>query len=138
METGSDATVIADLRATARRIGEAHRCELIVLFGSTARGESASADLDIGVLCSDGPDLVDLTNSFIEALGVQTVDLADLRRADPLLMMLVARDGVPLHEAEPGAFARFASLAVRRYADTRKFRAVEHREIRDFLERRAL
>lgn len=36
--------------------------------------------------------------------------------------MLVARDGVPLYEADPAAFARFASLALRRYADTRKFR----------------
>jgi hypothetical protein len=61
------------------------------------------------------------------------VDVCDLRRTDPLLMMLVVRDGIPLYERSAGEFARFASLAARRYADTRKFRQVERREIQDIL-----
>lgn len=46
-----------------------------------------------------------------------------------------AREGIPLYESEEGEFARFASLAVRRYADTRKFRAMQRREIQDFIDR---
>jgi hypothetical protein len=63
------------------------------------------------------------------------VDVCDLRRADPLLMALVARDGVVLYEATPHEFDRFASLAARRYADTRKFREMERQEILDILAR---
>jgi predicted nucleotidyltransferase len=108
---------------------------LVVLFGSAARGEGGARDLDVGVLCAGTPDLVALTNSFTRALGYQAVDLVDLGRVDPLLAMHVARDGIALHEEPPGSFARFASLAMRRYADTRKLRDMEQREVEDFLQR---
>lgn len=79
---------------------------------------------------------MDLTHHFPRETGIQEVDLVDLTRADPVLLALVARDGVPLYESEPGAFARFASLAARRFADTRKFRDAEAEEVREFLARR--
>ena len=79
-----------------------------------------------------------MTNSFIRALSTQEVDIADLGRADPLLLVLVAREGIPLYEARPGEFARFASLAVRRYADTSKFREVERQELHDRLPGRSM
>ncbi len=121
------------LEAAAAELGRELGCRLIVLFGSAARGESRPADLDIAIL-SDGPlDALAATNTLIRTLGVQQVDVADLYRADPLLLALVARDGIPLYEREAGEFGRFASLAARRYADTRKFRAMERREIHDLL-----
>ncbi len=124
------------IRDTAQRVGPEIGARLIVLFGSAARSDvSVPEDLDLGVLAEGGLDLVALTNRFIQLLGTQHIDVADLRRADPLLLMLVARDGIPLFEQPPGEFARFASLAVRRYADTRKFRAAEREEIRDFVAR---
>jgi predicted nucleotidyltransferase len=104
-----------------------------VLFGSVVRGEPRAEDVDLAVLC-DGPlDSVALTNRLIRDLGFQAVDMCELRRAEPLLLALVARDGIPLYEAEPTEFARFHSLAMRRYADTRKFREMERQEIRDIL-----
>lgn len=113
--------------------------ELVVLFGSAVDegGAREPEDLDLA-LRGDGPlDLVDATNRFTRALGTQAVDVdvVDLRRADPLLMMMVARDGVVLHEEGPGAFARFWSLAARRYADTRKFREAERERVREFVDR---
>ena len=56
----------------------------------------------------------------------------DLRRADPVLQMCVAREGVPLYEGSPAAFADFASLAMRRYADTSKFREAVREELRAY------
>jgi hypothetical protein len=130
-----------DLRRAAESVGRETGSRLIVLFGSAARlpepGPRAPEDLDLGVVNDAAPDLVDLTNRFIRALRLQAVDVTDLRRADPLLLMLAARDGVPLYEREPGEFTRFASLAARRYADTRKFRVSERDEIRDFVTRSA-
>jgi len=125
---------IEQLRRAAASAGRESGCRLLVLFGSAARQDTQTPqDVDLAVLADDTIDLVELTNRLIRALGFQAVDIADLSHADPLLMMLVARDGVPLYERSPGEFDRFASLAVRRYADTRKFRAMEAREIRDFI-----
>lgn len=126
---------IEALRATAAALGRDAGYRLVVLYGSAARGDGAPPrDVDIGVLADDRLDTVALTNRLIRAFGIQAVDVADLGRADPLLLMSVARDGIPLYERSAGEFARFASLAVRRYADTRKFRDMEAQEIRDFIE----
>jgi predicted nucleotidyltransferase len=121
------------LRTAAVRLGRETACRLIVLFGSAARREPRPGDLDIAILADEPLDTLAATNALIRRLGVQQVDVADLRRADPLLLAFVARDGVPLYEREPGEFDRFASLAARRYADTQKFRAMERREIHDLL-----
>lgn|SRR5574341_811690 len=126
------------LTRAAGRVGPELGCRLIVLFGSAARRDgSVPEDLDLGVLGIRPLDPVAVTNRLIRELGVQQVDVADLNRGDPLLLALVARDGIPLFEAEPGAFAQFASLALRRYADSRKFREVEREEIRERLARSA-
>jgi len=136
---------LEQIRQAAARVAHEADCRLVVLFGSAARaftggpGERAPEDVDLGVLgVQPGHTALDtaaLTNRFIRALGAQDVDVADLGRADPLLLMLVARDGVPLFEAAPGEFGRFASLAARRYADTRKFRELERHRVQDFARR---
>jgi predicted nucleotidyltransferase len=112
----------ARLREVARDVAERFGLRLIVLFGSTAREEPEPRDLDLGMLGSDTLDVVAITNALIRALGTQSVDVTDLRRADPILLALAARDGKPLFETEPGLFADFVSVAARRFADTRKFR----------------
>lgn len=131
-----DVTSLETLRNAAREIGEAVGARLVVLFGSAARGEPSPVDLDLGILPGEPGrplDAIDLTNRLIRSLHVNDVDVADLGRADPLLCMLAARDGIPLYEASPGTFHAFVSLAARRYADTRKFRVLEKRRIRDFV-----
>jgi predicted nucleotidyltransferase len=113
------------LRQVVHAVAQARALRLVVLFGSAARGASGPEDLDIGVLADQLVDAVALTNDLTQSLGRQDVDLTDLRMANPVLLALVAREGLPLFEREPGEFARFASLAVRRFADTRKFRDAE-------------
>ena len=125
----------ADLKRAARDVAEAHGARLVVLFGSAARGDGAPEDLDLGVLADRPLDAVAVTTRFIRLLAVQQVDVADLARAEPLLLMLAAREGVVLYERTPAEFTRFVSLAMRRYADTAKFREAERAEIREFLER---
>lgn len=124
------------LRAVCGRIAEEAGLDLVALFGSSAReGLASGRDVDLAVRGPEPLDLVDLTNSFTRALGRQEVDLADLRRADPVLLMLVAEEGVPLYEGVAGGFVSFQSLAARRFFDTRKFREAERQEIHDSLER---
>jgi predicted nucleotidyltransferase len=122
---------IAGVHAAAGRIAPRFGLRLIVAFGSQIRSAAADPqDLDLAVVGSTPIDTIALTNAFIRALGFQNVDLVDLRRADPLLLALVAREGVPLYEAESGVFAEFCSLAIRRYHDTAKFRAAERDVVR--------
>lgn len=124
------------IRRAAERVGRELGCRLIVLFGSAGRVDGrVSEDVDLGLLGTGPLDTVAVTNRLIRELGIQQVDVSDLGRADPLLLAIVARDGIPLYEARPGEFARFASLGLRRYFDTRKFREMERQEIRDRLAR---
>jgi len=120
----------ARLQEVARNVAGQFGLRLVVLFGSAGRQEPNPRDLDLGVVGSGPLDTVALTNALTRALGTQTVDLTDLRRADPVLVALAARDGRPLFEAEPGAFAKFVSLATRRFADTRKFRDAQAQALR--------
>lgn len=124
------------LRAVAAAAAVAHDLDLVVLFGSAARpaGARAPEDLDLAVRARTGTiDALAVTHTLARALGVSAVDVADLRRASPLLHALVARDGVVLHESAPGAFAEFQSLALRRFWDARKFRDAERAAIRAFV-----
>ena len=120
----------ARLREVARDVAGRFGLRLVVLFGSTARQEPDPRDLDLGVLGSEALDAVAITNAFIRALGTQSVDVADLRRADPVLLALAARDGKALYETESGLFANFVSVAARRFADTRKFRDAQAQALR--------
>lgn len=127
---------ITELKATLASAAESEDLRLVVLFGSSARGDDAPQDLDLAVQADRPLDLVAVTNRLTVELGRQDVDLVDLRVADPVVLMRVAEEGIAVYEARPGTFARFQSLAARRFFDTRKFREVEHEEIRDFIRRR--
>lgn len=127
------ATNLDTLRAAARSIASAAGYRLVVLFGSTARREPSPRDIDIAVLGATSPDVLDVidaTNRFIQALHTNDVDVVDLRRANPVLLMAVARDGIPLFDATGTEFNEFASLAMRRYADTKKFRDAVREDLR--------
>lgn len=108
----------------------------MVLFGSTARGAERAGDLDIAILGRTPLDVVELTNRFAVVLGRDDVDIVDLRTADPVLLMQVARDGIPLYQETPAEFNAFYSLAARRFADTKKFRDAERDWIEAFVTRR--
>lgn len=120
----------------ATSVAEEHGLRLVVLFGSTARGQEEARDLDLAVRGDGTVDTVHLTNAFVGRLGYQDVDVVDLVRADPVLWVMAAREGTALFEREPGEFARFHSLAHRRFWDTRKFREAERDRLRDFVETR--
>ena len=127
---------VRDLAERTRPVAEAEELRLVVLFGSEARGDAReAADLDVAVDAGRPVDTVDLTNRLGVALGHPDVDLVDLRRADPVLLMAVAEEGVPLFEATPGTFVSFQSVAARRFYDTRKFREAERDVLHERLER---
>lgn len=94
---------------------------LAVLFGSQATGEArGGSDADIGIVPVD-PDLpladeLALASALSEITGVE-IDLVRLDDPPPLLGREVARDGVCLFEADPGAFAAWRAEAMSRWID---------------------
>jgi predicted nucleotidyltransferase len=104
--------------------------ELVVLFGSVARGRARrGSDVDVAVRC-DGPiDHDRLYLALAARLGTGALDLVDLRRAGSLLAFQVARQGRLLYERRPGVFRAFQSLAARRYWDAARFRRAQQRAI---------
>jgi predicted nucleotidyltransferase len=124
---------LEDVRAVAPRV------ELVVLFGSVARGRSrADSDLDVAVRCDGPADLDALYLLLAPRVATSLLDLVDLRRTGSLLAFHVARHGQVLYERDPGAFRSFQSLASRRYCDTDKLRRAQRRSIHAFLERQGL
>ncbi|MBW2525765.1 MAG: nucleotidyltransferase domain-containing protein [Deltaproteobacteria bacterium] len=120
-------------------LAERPELELVVLFGSHAEGRARTeSDVDLAVVADDGCMLEQLRLDIIQVLGTDRIDLIDLRRAPPLLQMAVAKRGTVIHARDPAAFARFASLAVRRYNDTRKLRVERARGLAEFLAERGL
>ena len=124
---------LEDLRAVAPSV------ELVVLFGSVARGRSRpDSDVDVAVRCDGPADLDALYLLLAPRLATTLLDLVDLRRTGSLLALQVARHGRLLYERDPGAFRSFQSLASRRYCDTDKLRRAQRRSIHAFLERQGL
>ena len=122
-----------DFRAVASHV------ELVVVFGSVARGRSRpDSDLDVAVRCDGPADLDALYLLLGPRLATSLLDLVDLRRTGFLLAFQVARHGQVLYERDPGAFRSFQSLASRRYCDTDKLRRAQRRSIHAFLERQGL
>jgi predicted nucleotidyltransferase len=110
--------------------------QLVVLFGSAARGQTGPrSDIDLAVLYDGRIDPVELTNRITQLLKTDAADVVDLRAASPLLQMAALRDGVVLYERSPGTFLTAYSLAFRRYVDTRKLREAQAAAIRSYLAR---
>lgn len=106
---------------------------LAILFGSRARGDArADSDWDVGVIGASDREALQARLSAI--LGAD-VDLVDLRRASPLLCDRAMREGRVLFDADGSEYARFASLTLRRYADTEKLRRAQAESLREFTAR---
>ena len=113
--------------------------QLVILFGSTARGIThRRSDLDVAILADAPLDTVETTTQVMGLLLRSEVDVVDLRRASPLLTMEVVRSGSLLYEREPGGYVTFCSLAHRRYVDTTKLRLARREALSKFLEAKGL
>lgn len=124
---------LSDLRDVAPDV------ELVVVFGSTVKRRSrAPSDVDVAVRAKGLVDLDAMYRVLAPRLQTDRLDIVDLRRASPLLMMEVARSGRVVYEQRAGVYRQFQSLASRRYCDTAKLRRAQQRAIDVFLERHDL
>jgi predicted nucleotidyltransferase len=135
----SDLPTVPELRVRLAPLFDDPRIELVIVFGSILRGVLHSkSDVDLAVQGGGPLDIVMLTNQITRLLRTDRVDVVDLRRISPLLMMEVVRGGVLLHERVAGSYVAFCSLAHRRYVDTAKLRVGQREAIRQFLRARGV
>ncbi len=109
---GPDLQAVTDLARTFPEI------ELLVLFGSRARGEAHSgSDWDFGYLAAPGFRSENLLARLVLLLGTDAIDLVNLERTNGLLRYRTAAEGRTLFEARDGAFERFAFEAISYWCD---------------------
>ncbi len=103
------------LRSAAAR---APGCELLLLFGSRGRGSShAASDWDFGYLSGEGFDPLALVADLADLLRTDRIDLANLRRASPLLRFHAARDGIEVFARSPEVTTEFRIAAATFWCD---------------------
>lgn len=101
-------TDVDALTAVAETASRAPGLDLLLLFGSRARGDAeARSDWDFGYLASSEFDPDGLLASLVTILRTDKLDLADLSRAGAQFRFRAAGDGRPLYERTPRAFERF-------------------------------
>jgi predicted nucleotidyltransferase len=102
------------LRALAAEYSEA---DLVVLFGSVARGEPASwSDADVAVSGLAFWRALELGSRLAGELGREP-HVVDLAEASDWLRFRIASDGVLLHQGQPTSWPRFVAGAMLRYFD---------------------
>lgn len=109
-------------------VAERAGIDLIVLFGSAARGRlRAESDVDIAVRFKGGRPGFDAECRVAGELhaglnAARELDLVPLHNASPLLLIHVAAEGIPLYEASEELWPLFQLYARRRFEDTEKYR----------------
>lgn len=116
-----------------------HNVLLAILYGSRATASARDdSDFDLALLldCDLRKDTKEaavlkrsLLHDLIKFLSSSRVDLTILNRASTFFAHQVIQSGILLFEAEDEAYARFASLTVRRLSDERLFREAEKKYI---------
>jgi len=130
---------IGDIKGRLTPLFRKEGLQLVLLFGSMAKGSvHGKSDIDLGFLFDEPVDVLALTNEVVKLLHSDRVDVADLRRASPLLKFSAAKEGIVLYERSDALFNQFLSLAFRMYIDTKKLRDARRQMIRDFLEEKEM
>jgi len=108
----------ATLTGLARMAHATPGLQLLLLFGSRARGEARpDSDWDFGYLAEPNVDLPALLSAIIDTVGSDRVDLVDLSRAGGLLRFRAARDGRVIMEARSRLGEQFCLDAAQFWCD---------------------
>jgi predicted nucleotidyltransferase len=111
------AQTISDVTALVRTCAGYAGVRLVALFGSVAREAArVDSDLDVAVLGGGFWDQCGLGSALGGLLGREP-HVVDLQTASDWLRFQVARDGVLVYEASPGAWADFKARAMVVYWD---------------------
>ncbi|OHA25963.1 MAG: hypothetical protein A3C06_01930 [Candidatus Taylorbacteria bacterium RIFCSPHIGHO2_02_FULL_46_13] len=113
-----------EMKLKIAEIAEKHGLDLVVLFGSSARGtHRAGSDIDIAVFSKHLADISLVAEEIASAIGRNDVEVADLSHASSYLMRAVAEDGIVLFESQNDFFEEWKIYARNVWFDTARLRA---------------
>jgi predicted nucleotidyltransferase len=123
-------TVLRRLQGGARSelvsVCDRHRVELLVAFGSTARGDGTPRDLDLAVRFADpDPGVLGFLDSLGQIADISVVDLMNLATASPVARERSLVGSIPLFEHTPGTLARAQIAAMMERMDTNWLRRLD-------------
>ena len=104
---------------------QARGVRLLTVFGSAVRDAEHARDLDIAVSLGPGADLLGLVGDLIHLTGTDLVDVMVLDGASPTARRNGLGAALPLHEAEPGLFARTQMAAALEFYETAWMRRLD-------------
>ncbi|SDQ35379.1 hypothetical protein [Quadrisphaera sp. DSM 44207] len=107
------------------RICRLHGVRLMTVFGSAVRDAEHAHDLDIAVSLAPDADLLGLVGDLLDLTGTDLVDVMVLDDASPTARRNGLSGVVPLHEAEPGLFARTQMAAALEFYETAWMRRLD-------------
>lgn len=124
------------LEVRLRTWAESSGCSLCVLFGSRASGSpSVKGDVDVAVQFSALPEpgrRLEMIGEVQDLCGASMADLVFLHvRTDPVLRFEIFRTGIPIYEAEAGAFVEGKVRALMLYEDALPFRRMLRERLRE-------
>jgi len=123
---------------TLSALASDHGLDLIILFGSTAKGQRhANSDLDIAVRFAAHEAALPTISEEARVEGTlldllkpdHEIDLVVLNGASPLLKWNVAEQGIPLWCASEATWIGFRIAAHREFEDSAKFRQRRWQEL---------
>ena len=113
--------------------------ELLVLFGSYVSGKvQPESDIDIAIKLKRSSEIskLDLIYKLDDLFNGKNIDLVNLTKdTDPLLLYEVFFSGKLLYEEYSGLFGKEKLKAWKLYIDSEKFRAVQRKYLKEFVER---
>lgn len=118
-------------------IAKRYGLELVVLFGSQARGNAQmSSDVDLGILRTKPLTVrqeLRLRHEFSDYFGKE-IDLTHLNTAPPLLLGRVAKEGKCLYGSRK-RFVSFMVYAMQRFIDFKPYFDLEEKTLKKRLTR---
>jgi predicted nucleotidyltransferase len=102
---------LESFRSDIQALAQKHDLDLVILFGSQARGNThPKSDIDLGVTSNKPIELskmLEIIGDFSSLLKREDVEVVDLNQAGFTLLGAVVRDGKMMYEKEDGMFAKY-------------------------------
>jgi uncharacterized protein len=124
--------IAALVRRASAWLDDQFGLDALWLFGSAATGMATTdSDIDLAALFRRRPSAVELLEARqqLGSLVSRDVDLVDLDRAPPVLLMQILRHGQLLLDREPARRMRLVAAAPGRYEDLKIVRREAERSL---------
>lgn len=138
---GMNDSLFEQLKQKMPDLAAKYRLDLVVLFGSQAKGTThAQSDVDIAFHADFNMrpiEIADMQFDFSQTLGLKDIELIDLKDAPPLLLKQIAAHSILLYEKERFFFGNFKIYANKLYMEAQPLLKLRQKQFNHFLQTHA-